>query len=345
MTVETWPAEDLEFVPNCPICGGAQRSLLYGDLTDSVFGVAPGQWALYRCLNCESAWLDPRPTQATVGKAYEHYYTHVPEDDAASQSKSALVRQLHSWLSDYKNACYCLERRPVGFFGRWLVSLVPSLRAKANTQCRHLPRPPIDGGRLLDVGFGHGGFLKVASEMGWNAEGIDFDPKAVEVARARGLNVRCASVGDLSERKEQYDVITVSHVIEHVYDPLGLLEDLYRLLKPGGSLWLDTPNLSSLGAQRFGRNWRALEPPRHLTLFTFKSLRKSLEKAGFKNIHWHWHGMAVFFIYAESDAIAHGCYTEDGRRHLLPSVAAILAELWEMVSPSRREFLTVTAYK
>jgi 2-polyprenyl-3-methyl-5-hydroxy-6-metoxy-1,4-benzoquinol methylase len=345
MTVELWPAEDLEFVPNCPVCGGADRTLLYTDLTDRVFGIAPGKWMLYRCLTCKSAWLDPRPNQATIGKAYEHYYTHVPEDDIAALPKSALVRQLHSWQNDYKNARYGLERRPAGRFGRWLVSLVPSLQAKANTQCRHLLRPPVDGGRLLDIGFGNGGFLKIAGEMGWNAEGIDFDPKAVEVARARGLNVRCASAADLSEHAGQYDVITISHVIEHVYDPPGLLEDLYRLLKPGGSLWLDTPNLSSLGAQRFGRNWQALDPPRHLTLFTPNSLRGCLEKAGFKNVTWHWHGMVLFSTYAESTAIARGYCAQSARQQVMPSIAAIFAELREMVNPARREFLTITAYK
>jgi 2-polyprenyl-3-methyl-5-hydroxy-6-metoxy-1,4-benzoquinol methylase len=343
--IEPWPAEDLEVVPNCPVCGGTERTVLHEDLTDRVFGVAPGRWTLYLCARCESAWLDPRPSQGSVGRAYESYYTHIAEDDVAAQPKSALVRQLHSWQNDYKNARYGLERTPSGFCGRWLVSLVPSLRAKADTQCRHLQRPPPNGGRLLDVGFGNGAFLKIASEMGWNAEGIDFDPKAVEVARARGLNVRCASAAELSERAEQYDVITISHVIEHVYNPVNLLRDLYRLLKPDGQLWLDTPNLSGLGAQRFGRNWEALDPPRHLTLFTPTSLRMTMEEVGFKKITQHWHGMVLFSIYAASAAIARGHCGLDAVNQVTPSFAAVAAELQEMVRPAKREYLTITARK
>ena len=345
MTHETWPAADLESMPLCPVCSGQERTPLFADLTDRVFGVAPGKWALYRCSGCESAWLDPSPNRDTIGKAYESYYTHIAEDDVAAQPRSALIRQLHAWQNDYKNHRYGLVRTPAGFGGRWLVPLLPSLRAKVNTQCRHLQRPPADGGRLLDVGFGNGGFLKLASEMGWNAEGIDFDPKAVEVARARRLNVRCASAADLSAHAEQYDVITISHVIEHVHDPLNLLRDLYRLLKPGGRLWLDTPNLSSLGARRFGRNWRDLDPPRHLVLFTPTSLRMSLGKVGFQQIDQHWHGMVLFSIYAESAAIARGQYAQDAIHQVMPSFAAVLAELQEMVLPSRREFLTFTARK
>lgn len=342
---EFWPAVELERVPDCPVCGGQKRCLLYSDLTDRVFAVALGKWTLYRCCECQSAWLDPRPDPGSIGRAYESYYTHVAEDDIAAQPTNVMVRQLHALQNDYKNVRYGLARHPATFGGRWLVPLLPSLRAKADAQCRHLPRPPDDGGRLLDVGFGNGGFLKVASEMGWNAEGIDFDPKAVGVARARGLNVRCGSVADLSAHAEEYDVITLSHVIEHVHEPLVLLRDLYRLLKPGGCLWLDTPNLSSFGSRRYGRNWRDLDPPRHLVLFTPASLRMSLEKVGLQQIEQHWHGMALFSIYAESAAIAHGHCAQDAVHQVMPSFAAVLAELLEMVLPARREFLTLTARK
>lgn len=344
-TPQDWPAEDLEFVPACPVCASASRSLLYSDLTDCVFGVAPGKWTLYRCSECQSAWLDPRPNPGSIGRAYESYYTHLAEDDVAAQPMSVLVRQLHALQNDYKNVRYGLDRHPATFGGRWLVPLLPSLRAKADAQCRHLHRPRAAGGRLLDVGFGNGGFLKIASEMGWNAEGIDFDPKAVEVARARGLNVSCASAAELSVRNEYYDVITLSHVIEHVHDPIALLRDLYRLLKPGGCLWLDTPNLRSYGAERFGPDWRDLDPPRHLVLFNPASLRKSLANAGFERIEQRWHGMALFSIYAESAAITRGQCAQDGVRKVVPSFAAIIDELREMLQPNQREFLTFIAYK
>jgi 2-polyprenyl-3-methyl-5-hydroxy-6-metoxy-1,4-benzoquinol methylase len=343
--VEPWPERELESVPCCPACGFGDRTLLYSDMTDRVFGVAPGAWTLYRCDSCESAWLDPRPSQATIGRAYQNYYTHIAESDIVAQPKSRLVRLLHAWQNDYKNARYGLRRIPAAFGGRWLVRLIPSLCAKADTQCRQLASPPAGGGRLLDVGFGNGGFLKIASEMGWNAEGIDFDPKAVEVARGRGLNVRCASVSELSRHGAQYDVITISHVIEHVHYPVDVLRDLYCLLKPGGLLWLDTPNLSSFGAQRYGANWVSLDPPRHLILFTPKSLRTSLITAGFSDIEQYWHGMVLFSIYAESDAISNNRCAQDAKDQVMPSLAAIIAELKEMIMPSRREYLTFIAHK
>ena len=344
-TPRPWPQADLESVPHCPVCGSAERSLLYRGLTDRVFCVADGAWDMYRCAGCSSAWLDPRPTPGSVGRAYETYYTHTAEDDASMLPKSVVVRQLHAWQNDYKNARYGLQRKPAGVGGRWLVRLAPSLRAKADAQCRHMQCPPIGGGRLLDVGFGSGAFLKAAGEMGWNAHGIDFDPKAVEVARARGLSVSCASVAELAVQENQYDVITISHVIEHVHEPIALLRNLYHLLKPGGLLWLDTPNLSSYGARRFGSDWRGLEPPRHLVLFTPQSMIGALTTVGFQQISQHWHGMTLFSIYAESTAIAHGKCAQDVIDQVLPSPVAVIDELREMLQPMRREFLTLSARK
>lgn len=344
-TPRPWPQADLEAVPYCPVCGSAERAQLYADLSDCAFDVAPGKWTLYLCASCKSAWLDPRPTEASIGNAYESYYTHVAEDDASKQSKSAFVRLLHAWLNDYKNTYYGLSRNPSEFGGRWLVRLVPSLRAKANSQCRHLPRPPSDGGRLLDVGFGNGGFLKLAGEMGWNAEGIDFDPKAVEVARARGLNVSCISAAELAARENQYDIITISHVIEHVHEPVALLRELHRLLKPGGRLWLETPNLQSSGSKKYGLNWRGLEPPRHLVLFTLDSLRMSLEGIGFISIKQHWHGLESLAIYAQSAAIVQGQRGQEAVQKAKLPLSAILAELQEMFRARKREYITLTANK
>ncbi|MHB8921536.1 MAG: class I SAM-dependent methyltransferase [Halothiobacillus sp.] len=344
-TLKPWPVDGLESVPNCPVCGNGRRELLYNDLTDRVFNVAPGQWTLYRCTQCESAYLDPRPNQTTIGLAYENYYTHTAEDTPEAQPKNLLVRQLHAWVNDYINVRYGLARKPAGFGGRWLVPLVPSFKAKADTKLRHLPRPPQDGGRLLDVGFGNGGFLKLASEMGWHAEGIDFDPKAVAVAKARGLNVRCASAADLSDQNEQFDIITLSHVIEHVHDPITLLKDLYRLLKPGGILWLETPNINSVGAKQFKQSWRGLEPPRHLVLFSPSSLRVSLERAGFQEIRQHWRGLIVFNIFASSSALVNGMNAVNARHNGWPTINETAVELLEMINPNLREFITLAARK
>jgi SAM-dependent methyltransferase len=81
-----------------------------------------------------------------------------------------------------------------------------------------------------------------------------------------------------------FDAITMSHVIEHVHDPVALLKECYRILKPAGYLVVTTPNINSWGHKKFEENWIHLDPPRHLHLFSQNTLQTCAEKAGCQNI-------------------------------------------------------------
>jgi SAM-dependent methyltransferase len=104
------------------------------------------------------------------------------------------------------------------------------------------------------------------------------------VATKNGLDVALGSLEQQCYPSEHFDAVTLSHVIEHVPDPVGTLVECARLLKKGGKLVIATPNNASLGHRLFGRNWRGLEPPRHLHIFSPQSLRRTLGMAGFQNI-------------------------------------------------------------
>jgi SAM-dependent methyltransferase len=160
--------------------------------------------------------------------------------------------------------------------------LIPGRRSILNWAVRTLP-PGSQGRKFLDVGCGSGDFLSIARSAGWDTYGVDFDGNAVDQARQQGHRVEKGSI-DAVAGHDKFDAITVSHVIEHVSDPLHLLQRCYALLKPGGYFWLETPNLSSSGSMKYGRHWRGLEPPRHLVLFNRKALIGLLEGAGFAEI-------------------------------------------------------------
>jgi len=279
-----WPADELEHVTACPACESVGREMLHQDLVDNVFFAAAGRWSLYRCTHCHSAYLDPRPNEASIGKAYGVYYTHSTDHARGERRAPSGLRALKLALTHgYVNARYGTQRQPASPLGVWVARLSPVRRQKRDAEFRFLPRPS-PGQRLLDVGCGNGDYLRHAGDAGWQAVGIDADEKAVDVARRRGLDARLGGIELFADEAECFDAVTLSHVLEHLHDPARLLRAAHRLLKPGGVVFIDTPNIQSCGARRWGVHWRGLETPRHLVIFSRSALIERLHTAGFVRI-------------------------------------------------------------
>src|SRR4051794_23732651 len=101
-------------------------------------------------------------------------------------------------------------------------------------------------------------------ELGWSAEGSDPDPQAIARACEAGIDARVSTTDQLGAQDGVYDAITLHHVIEHIHDPARALRRVRERLKPGGTVWIATPNADAPGHEIFGRNWVALDTPRHL---------------------------------------------------------------------------------
>ncbi|MEW6689361.1 MAG: class I SAM-dependent methyltransferase [Pseudomonadota bacterium] len=339
-----WPAHGLERVPACPLCGSGARSVLHAGLRDYAFRTAPGEWVLQRCADCGCAYLDPRPDAATIALAYERYYTH-----ADGPADSAFTRLRRRIAEAYLNARYGTSYPNAFPGGQHIVGLFPRRRAYLDVSfARHLDPAAGDNRLLLDVGCGNGAFLQFVTHLGWAAEGIDSDAAAVAAARAAGCRATHGSLDKLPFAKNRYQHVTLSHVIEHVYEPLELLGQCFELLAPGGRLWLETPNLGSFGHSVFGPAWRGLEPPRHLVLFDRASLTAALAAAGFSGIEFRAHPAVTLFIWEQSRKIARasGRRARGIRGKLLSSPLGVhLAELYEALRADESEFLTCIAFK
>lgn len=342
-----WPSDGLQNLGCCPVCGSQRRTVLHEELVDNVFFCSPGKWSLWRCSKCGSAYLDPRPTRETIYLAYSSYYTHKDapgKDDYASLSP---VRKLRRRLvNGYTNWRYSTNAMPSSPFGVLAAFAFPTLRRVLDRQYRHLPRPPEAGGVVLDVGCGDGSFLSLARTCGWDVVGLDPDPKAAANAAQQGLTVHEGDIEFFDGKTELFDVITLNHVIEHVHDPIKVLKRCHALLKPRGQLWLETPNISSLGHERFQKNWRGLEAPRHLVIFNPHSLKQALISAGFSSLDNRVRPSPCAEIFKASFAMRHGQapYGAVAAPKILKWQAA-MANLIGTLSPSRREFLTITACK
>lgn len=302
-----WLPGGLEPVNACPVCGSGTKHILFAGLRDQTFGVAPGEWTLFRCEGCRSAYLDPRPTPDTIELAYRSYYTHQPA--ALPPSVGRLRRGL---ADDYRRARWGYDQDRAIPGGRLIPRLWRSRGAIVDREVRHLRAVP--GGRVLDVGCGSGTFLVQMKALGWRVQGIDPDPEAVASASQAGLDVTQGTLDDidLGEHEGTFDAVTLSHVIEHLHDPVETLRQVKLLLRPGGLIWIATPNLEALGLRRFHRNWRGLEPPRHLVLFTRASLDGLLRRTGLEPLpppRAYPHAVQMF---SQSAAIGEGRVPEEG---------------------------------
>jgi 2-polyprenyl-3-methyl-5-hydroxy-6-metoxy-1,4-benzoquinol methylase len=344
-----WPG-GLEDVRTCPACGDPRRKDELDDLRDATFAAAVGSWSLKRCVGCRVAYLDPRPDPASIHLAYRNYYTHAPMM-AATRSVSAFLK--HALANGYRNHLHGTKLKPALLAGALLTPLFPAVAQHLREEDRGIGRREGSPGRLLDVGCGNGHFMQVARRLGWLSYGVDADAAAAAAATAaRCGEIIGSQIDDVGVGYDGFfDVVTLSHVIEHVHDPLETLRHCWRILQPGGYAWIETPNIDSVGYEVYGGHWRGLEPPRHLVLFSPASLRSCLERAGFERIRILPPRNVAEHLFTLSAAMQCGRIAERDTSPLPMQVrqqvrqAVMRAEGIVRRDPTRSEFVTAVAYR
>lgn len=284
--LQEWPAEGLEYLGACPNCRSPRRETAHSGVRDIVFGCAPGQWTCHRCQACGVGYLDPRPNGATIAMAYSSYFTHGGVGRVELERLTPVQYGLRLIANGYRNRYFGSREVPASPFLGGLVAVVSPLRRHFDASFRGLSAADA-GRRVLDVGCGGGNFLYWARALGCEVVGCDLDAVAVENGRISGFDVRSGGIEAFEDEPESFDFVSFAHVIEHLHDPVRALHVAWRILRPGGTLWLETPNFDSRGHRRFGSAWRGLEVPRHLIIFTPGALRATLESIGYGEVRMH----------------------------------------------------------
>jgi 2-polyprenyl-3-methyl-5-hydroxy-6-metoxy-1,4-benzoquinol methylase len=140
-------------------------------------------------------------------------------------------------------------------------------------------------GNLMDLGCGLGYFLDgVVKDKTFNCVGVDVSDDAINYVKNKfGYNVKNES--ELDElTQHSFDVITQWHVLEHVHFLNERIEQLNKLLKPEGTLFIAVPNSNSWDAKKYKEYWDGYDVPRHLYHFNQKSFKSLMEKHGFEII-------------------------------------------------------------
>jgi 2-polyprenyl-3-methyl-5-hydroxy-6-metoxy-1,4-benzoquinol methylase len=253
----------------------------YEGLVDELFGAA-GSWSMRACerARCGMLWLDPCPLDDDLGLAYERYYTHRAPVNRG-RLHAIYWSAARAWLAARYGYRDDAPRSPWRLLAP-VFDALPGRREQLEQSVMFLAARP--DGRLLDVGCGDGARLSRMRELGWRVTGTDLDERALEPARRAGLDVKLGTLAEQRFASGAFDAVTLSHVIEHVPDPVETLRECRRVLAPGGVVMAVTPNVESMGHARWGARWRGLEPPRHLQVFTWDALEAAARSAGFGHV-------------------------------------------------------------
>jgi 2-polyprenyl-3-methyl-5-hydroxy-6-metoxy-1,4-benzoquinol methylase len=148
-----------------------------------------------------------------------------------------------------------------------------------------LLRARAPGPRLLDLGFGQGYLMQMARAHGFEVYGADSSQAAIRrISPQFGMRVQQMVLGDGEIPWHSFDVVVMSHVVEHLPNPADVLKQVLGIMNPGGILYLAVPNMNSLQFQVFGKKWDVINPLVHFQYFTPNSLARLLRNCGFTNI-------------------------------------------------------------
>jgi 2-polyprenyl-3-methyl-5-hydroxy-6-metoxy-1,4-benzoquinol methylase len=159
-------------------------------------------------------------------------------------------------------------------------------------------------GKLLDVGTAGGSFLAVAKRAGWDVAGCEPNRWMCEWANEHyGLSVVPGTIFDMKLNDAAFDVVTLWDVLEHTPDPKSVLAECNRVLKPGGLLVVNYPDIESLVARLMGRRWVFLLSV-HLYYFTPSTLKRMLGDLGFRLVdrRKHWQTLELGYILFRMEA-------------------------------------------
>jgi ubiquinone/menaquinone biosynthesis C-methylase UbiE len=238
----------------CSSCGRNYFNRLFPALD---FDSGKVSFGLIECDFCHLVRTNPIPTDAELEKYYSLPYY------GSGTDKFIGLAEMLTFCSNY-------------FRSRSILShLRGGKKSLANT--------PIN---ILDIGCGRGHLLKFLKRKGYDCYGIeraDF-PKDTEI---ENIHMYKQEIEDIGFSENFFDAILIWHVLEHAGDPISMIRETARVLRPGGLLTIAVPNFGSFQARFFREDWFHLDLPRHIHHFTPAILLRILDENGFSSIDQH----------------------------------------------------------
>jgi 2-polyprenyl-3-methyl-5-hydroxy-6-metoxy-1,4-benzoquinol methylase len=267
-------------VDSCPICGSPEIATSIA--TRDRFVGKPGDFRVVECAGCGLARLSPRPQPDVLVQYYPESYPMYANTSLEPRNENPLSATIRAFIRntvDRVHVAPATQHRPSSL-EQWVYDKYRERVLRGFE--RHIPRH-LGGGKVLDVGCGNPTFLLLMRRLGWEVAGLEPNQYACERAN-EVLGSRAVLHGKLSDHLHErgsFDYVHLSHVLEHLDDPISELGECFQLLKPGGIIYVETPNFASFGRKTFGTYWLNMDSPRHLFLFTPSTLARVMRERGF----------------------------------------------------------------
>ena len=235
----------LKNIDKCPICGSEKQHIV---LEAKDHNVSNDQFKIVECDDCSFRFTNPIPTEETIGEYYksENYVSH-------SGTKKGLVNKVYHIV-----------------------------RNRAIKQKENLAKRNSKGKSILDIGCGTGDFLGYCKTQNWKTLGLEPDESARKIALENN-KVEAKELDYLYQIEEnKFDVISMWHVLEHVYNLNQDIEQYKKILKNDGTLIIAVPNCSSKDAGHYKSDWAAYDLPIYLYHFRPENMKQLFANHGMK---------------------------------------------------------------
>lgn len=230
----------------CPLCEKERFEQAYF-ARDWHYGI-PGEYRIVRCSECSLIFLNPMHSDEELSAMYPaDYYAY---QDNFSRS-------------------------------RWKEVVKTLLWFRIGTKDPQFAAP----GRMLDLGCGSGWFMREMRDKGWDVYGVEINSSASELGRKKAaLNIFAGTLQQAGFPSDFFDYVRANHSFEHIACPGKTLDEIHRVLKPGGRLLIGVPNAAGLNARIFRQYWWYLGAPVHPFTYSVGTLSRLLRKHHFEHL-------------------------------------------------------------
>jgi 2-polyprenyl-3-methyl-5-hydroxy-6-metoxy-1,4-benzoquinol methylase len=280
---------------NCPVCNHSNVQIA---IESQDFSLTQKAFSVLHCNHCSCRFTSPVPNQDEIGQYYKFngYISH-------TDTKEGWMNRLYHFV----------RTKTLADKTKWVQSLFTGHK-----------------GHLLDIGAGTGAFAHAMQQKAWNVTGLEPDAvtrdKAFEIHQ---LHLQSTdTIFDLPEN--EFEVITMWHVLEHVHTLKSYLNQCFKSLKYNGRLIIAVPNYTSFDAKYYKKYWAAYDLPRHLYHFSPKSMAILLNEMGFEivSIRPMWYDSFYVSLLSEK-------YKQSGKLGMLiAGIIGLLSNLFALKHPS-----------